>query len=104
MATTIMQVRIDDELKAQASEVFEQLGLDIPTAIRMFMRRAVLVNGIPFSMTLPEKEYRSDIAVRAMHSMGETAKRNGTSEMTLEEINAEIDAVRAENPAKGSQA
>ena len=29
MATTIMQVRIDDELKAQASEVFEQLGLDI---------------------------------------------------------------------------
>lgn len=96
MATTIMQVRIDNDLKAQAGEVFEQLGIDIPTAIRMFMRRAVLENGIPFSLTLPEREYKSNIGIRAMHSIGEEAKKNGTSEMTLDEINAEIAAARAE--------
>lgn len=96
MATTVMQIRIDNDLKVQAGEVFAQLGIDIPTAVRMFMRRTVLENGIPFSLTLPEKEYRSDIGIRAMHSLGEAAKRNGTSEMTLEEINAEIAAVRAD--------
>ena len=41
-------------------------------------------------------EYKSNIGIRAMHSIGEEAKKNGTSEMTLEEINAEIAAARAE--------
>lgn len=54
MATSVMQFRVDDELKAQASAVCEGLGIDLPTALRMFMKRTVLTNGIPFSMTLPE--------------------------------------------------
>lgn len=36
MATTVLQVRMDEALKNEASELFEKLGLDIPTAIRIF--------------------------------------------------------------------
>lgn len=96
MATTLMQFRVDEELKAQASAVCENLGIDLPTAIRMFMKRAVIVNGIPFSMTLPKSDYRNERAVRAMYEASEKAKRNGTANMTLEEINEEIAAARAE--------
>ena len=52
MATSIVQFRIEDDLKAQATEIYEKLGLDLSTALRIFLKRSVAVRGIPFSMTL----------------------------------------------------
>lgn len=94
MATTLVQVRVDDELKNQATAVYDELGIDLSTAVRMFLKRSVMVNGIPFSMTLPKKEDKAERAVKALQELNSTAMENGTSEMSLEEINAEIEAVR----------
>ena len=47
MASTI-QVRVDDELKTKADELFRDLGTDTTTAIRMFLTQALNVNGFPF--------------------------------------------------------
>lgn len=96
MATSLLQVRIDDTLKNEASKVFENLGIDTSTAVRMFLKRAVLENGIPFRMTLPKELYSADRGYRAMKEISESAEKNGLSEMTLEEINAEIEASRKE--------
>ena len=52
MATSIVQFRIDDNLKTEATEIYEKLGLDLSTALRIFLKRSVAVRGIPFSMTL----------------------------------------------------
>ena len=90
MATSVMQVRVDDELKAQAAAIYEDLGIDLSTAIRMFLKRTVIQNGITFSMTLPRKDYKADRAVRA-------------ADMTLEDINAEIAATRAERAAASEE-
>jgi len=94
MATSVVQVRVDEELKAQAAAICENLGIDLNTAIRMFLKRTVLQNGIPFSMTLPSKPYNGYKGVLAMRQLSEEAKQNGTANMTLEEINEEIYAVR----------
>ena len=99
MATTLLQVRVEDSLKDEAVKVFDELGIDISTAVRMFLKRAVLENGIPFRMTLPKTPYISDRGYRAMVEIGEASERNGLSDMTLEEINAEIDASRRERRA-----
>ncbi len=99
MATSVMQFRVDDELKAQATAVCENLGLDLPTALRIFMKRTVLANGIPFSMTLPKADYNGERAVRALRSLSEAAQKNGTADLSLDEINAEIAAARAERSA-----
>ena len=32
MATSVMQVRVDDDLRAKAAAVYEELGIDLPTA------------------------------------------------------------------------
>ncbi|MDD7224360.1 MAG: type II toxin-antitoxin system RelB/DinJ family antitoxin, partial [Lachnospiraceae bacterium] len=40
MATTLVQVRIDDELKNQATAVYDALGIDLSTAVRMFLKRS----------------------------------------------------------------
>ena len=96
MATSLLQVRVEDSLKDQAAIVFENLGIDTSTAVRMFLKRAVMENGIPFRMTLPRTPYAAERGYRAMVEMSESAEKNGISDMSLDEINAEIDASRRE--------
>ncbi len=92
----VVQLRVDDDLKLQASSVYEKLGIDLSSAIRMFLKRSVMVNGIPFSMILEENDYDSNAALNAMKRINDSAKANGTSEMTLDEINEEINSYRKE--------
>jgi DNA-damage-inducible protein J len=96
MASSLIQVRLDDDLKTEASALYNALGLDLPTAIRMFIKRSVLVQGIPFSMTLPAHEYKATRALRAMQECSEAAHAAGVDDMTLDEINQEIDGARQE--------
>ncbi len=56
MASSLVQLRVDNELKKEAIELFDKLGLDISTAIRVFLARAVRDGGIPFSMVLEEEK------------------------------------------------
>ena len=95
MAASTVQVRIDEELKEKATEIYDELGMDLSTAVRLFLKRSVLVRGVPFPMVLPEKHTSSGrSAVEALYEAGTKAEREGLSDMTLEEINAEIEAVR----------
>ena len=55
MASVLLQVRIDSELKAQAAELYDKLGLDLPTAVRMFLTRSIAEQGLPFDMRLEIK-------------------------------------------------
>lgn len=96
MIMAIVQLRVDDELKAQAAAIYDRLGIDMSSAIRMFLKRTVNVNGIPFSMILNEEEYNPQLALQAMKNINASAKANGISEMTLDEINEEISAYRKE--------
>lgn len=90
MATSLLQVRIDESLRAEAAELFDRLGIDTSTAVRMFLKRAVMENGIPFRMTLPKETYIAEKGYRLLKELNEEAERNGVSDMSLDEINAEI--------------
>lgn len=94
MASSVMQIRVDEKLRSEASEIYERLGIDLPTAVRMFLKRSVLDNGIPFSMTLPKREDIALQAIKALDDIQGAAVENGTAEMTLDEINTEIAEVR----------
>jgi DNA-damage-inducible protein J len=94
MATTLVQVRIDEDLKNQATSVYDALGMDLSTAVRMFLKRSVMVNGVPFSMILSNSETKAEKAARALLALNKDAVKNGTSVMSLDEINAEIQEVR----------
>jgi DNA-damage-inducible protein J len=47
-----MNIRMDSEVKAQAQQLFAQFGLDMTTAINMFLRQAIRERGIPFDLHL----------------------------------------------------
>ena len=52
MATTSLNVRIDADLKKQSEEIFNELGLNMSTALTVFLRQTVRSRGIPFEMRL----------------------------------------------------
>ena len=54
MATVQTQVRIDENLKYQASELFALLGMDMSGAMNIFLRQCVLRGGLPFCVELPQ--------------------------------------------------
>ena len=58
-ATVPTQVRIDENVKKQANELFAQLGLDMSSAMNIFLRQCILRGGLPFTVELPQ--YKSDV-------------------------------------------
>lgn len=90
---TVLQVRIDDDLKTQAGMVYDQLGLDLSSAVRMFLKKSVAVNGIPFDVRNGSSVARAESAV---NNMRRTAESNDLSDMTLDEINEIISKARKE--------
>ena len=69
MAKVSTNVSIDADIKKQAQELFAELGMDLSTAINIFIRQALRQRSIPFEITAddPNKETREAIAeVRRM--------------------------------------
>ena len=52
MATTNLNIRTDKEIKDQADRIFSELGLNMTTAINIFLRTTIRENGIPFALKL----------------------------------------------------
>ena len=52
MASANLNIRTDKEVKAAAERIFEALGLNMTTAVNMFLRQTIRENGIPFELTL----------------------------------------------------
>ena len=92
MANSFVQFRADETTKIAASEICEKLGMDLPTYLRICMIRLVQENGIPFSMKLDEKTGSRGKA--AMRAASRIAEEKGISDMTLDEINDEINSAR----------
>ena len=52
MATTNLNIRTDKEMKERAEAIFFELGLNMTTAINIFLRTTIRENGIPFAFKL----------------------------------------------------
>lgn len=58
MATTNITMRMDEDLKVQAEELFADLGLNMTSAFTIFIKQAVREQRIPFTISreLPNEE------------------------------------------------
>lgn len=64
MANTLIQFRADEAERTEATNILQQLGLDMPSYLRMCVSRLVSEKGIPFSMTI--KQAPADKGIEAM--------------------------------------
>ncbi len=61
MAMTVLQTRVDSETKLAAENLFSSLGLDITTAIRLFLKQAINQQKIPFEIVPPKKQFSAEV-------------------------------------------
>lgn len=88
MANTFVQFRTEETSRIKAVSICEKIGIDLPTYLRMCISRLVQENGIPFTMKVDDISENRGIS--AMKAASRIAAENGISDMTLDEINAEI--------------
>ena len=92
MAQTNISIRVDEEVKKDAESLFAKLGLTLSAATNVFYRQAIRTQGIPFHITATGQS-REDILAKGREALREAQEQaviNGTSEMTLDDINAMI--------------
>ena len=93
------QFRSDKKLREDCIAIYESMGMDLNTAFRMFMERTRMVHGLPFPAVLPaDREWTKERANAVITAIREEA--SSLPEFTLDEINDEIKAARAERKAK----
>ena len=63
MAITNLNIRTDKDIKDQAEEIFNELGLNMTTAINIFLRTAIREHGIPFELKLDVPNETTAVAI-----------------------------------------
>ena len=94
----LIQFRADKQLKQEVAEIYESLGMDLPTAFRMFMAQSRLVRGLPFETAVPENTITREDGLHAFYEI--RRQLADVPEMSLDEINAEIAKIREERKAE----
>ena len=57
--TTMVHVRVDEQIKAQATETLAAMGLSVSDAVRVFLMRVVAEQQMPFALKVPNTETRA---------------------------------------------
>ena len=71
-STTMIHVRIDEQIKKEAAETLEDMGLSISDAVRVFLKRVVADKQLPFELKVPNATTR-----RAMQEADEIVRTKG---------------------------
>ena len=58
-ATAMIHVRVDEQVKAQATETLASMGLSVSDAVRVFLMRVVAEQQLPFALKVPNTETRA---------------------------------------------
>ena len=65
MANTVnLNIRVDEELKRRSESIFNELGMNLTTALNLFLRSAVRYGGIPMELRL-ERDARTTAEMKA---------------------------------------
>ncbi len=94
--TITVNVRVDENVKRNVESLFESMGMNISTAVNMFFRQCLLEEAIPFQPRGNRREVILEKGRKALREAQNQAVLNGTSELTLDEINEMIKECRAE--------
>ena len=94
MAQTTMTFRVDDSLKKDFDKLCDEFGLSNTAALTIFMKTMVRERRIPFEIRTDPLDEVAAKGRPASWALRAEARRNGLTDMTLEEINEEIRAAR----------
>jgi DNA-damage-inducible protein J len=88
MGQTNVNIRMDEDLKKQADLLFSDLGMNMTTAINVFVRQAIRTGGLPFDVTTRTDGFYSEFNQQRLRKT--IAQRNPRKAVvkTMDELNA----------------
>ena len=57
--TSMLHIRVDDDIKEQATEALTAMGLSVSDAVRLFLRRVVIDQAFPLELKVPNAQTRA---------------------------------------------
>lgn len=82
MATTPTQIRIDSTVKEEATALFSELGMDMSSAVNIFLRQCILRGGLPFPVELPKYNQETLEAMAEARKISRDPDVKGYTNMT----------------------
>ena len=89
--TANLHVRIDPETKSSVEELYSSFGITVSDAITMFLRKSLMVGGLPFEVRQPRYNAETEAAIQEARDImaGKIQTKTYTS---VAEMNAAIEA------------
>ena len=84
-AATNFSIRIDSDIKKQCEALYGELGIDLTTAINVFLRQSLRVGGFPFDVRIeqPNKETMAAMLEAERIARDSSVKRCSDAEEAL---------------------
>ena len=83
--TSMIHVRVDDEMKERATEALDAMGLSVSDAVRLFLRRVVIDQAFPLELKVPN--YDSRVAIAEADAMAkDRLARFATADKLFEDL------------------
>ena len=86
--TTNLNIRIDEDLKRKAEAVFSELGLNLSTAMNIFLRYSVRYGGIPFDLRIENPNAETLSAIDDVNNNRNMSKTFDSVNSLMEDLNA----------------
>ena len=96
MAQATFSIRMDEELKKKFDKLCTEFGMNATTAFNIFARAVVRERKIPFEIKANEEEELLQEGRIVLNALRKKKKKKGIQDMSLEEINEEINLARRE--------
>ncbi|MGC7871342.1 type II toxin-antitoxin system RelB/DinJ family antitoxin [Desulfosporosinus sp. SYSU MS00001] len=86
--TTNLNIRVDEELKRKAEAIFAELGLNMSTAMNIFLRYSVRYGGIPFDLRIEQPNAETLAAIDDVNNNRNMSKAFDSVSALMEDLNA----------------
>ncbi len=85
--TTNLNIRVDEELKRTAEAIYSELGLNMSTAINMFLRHSVRYGGIPFDLRIERSNVETMAAIDDVNKNRNMSKSFDSVSALMDDLN-----------------
>jgi DNA-damage-inducible protein J len=100
--TANLSLRIDPEIKKDADELYRSFGITLSEAITIFLKKSLMVHGLPFEVKQPRYNAETEAAMQEARDIM-AGKIKTKVYHSVEELNADLDAEYEEEYGESAQ-
>lgn len=86
--TTNINIRVDEDLKRKADAIFSELGLNMSTAMNIFLKYAVRYGGVPFDLRIENPNAETQAAIDDVNNNRNMSKPFDSVSKLMDDLNA----------------